>query len=319
MAKATIIGTTSWGKTLGWLLVNNGASVKILARTQTEAEELNKKRNPHHLSFTSDTAEAIAEADSLIWAVPSQTFRQNVRQVRDYLDKATLLVSAAKGLEIGTGKRMSEVLAEEVPVTFRDKICVLSGPNLSREVGSGLPAFSVTAAADLEVAKRAHELLSSPNFSVLVSDDIVGVELGGALKNIVALGAGMVDGLELGNNAKAGFIALTWTEVISLSDALGAKKSTLYGVAGLGDLIATCSSTLSRNHQVGCELAKGRCLKEIMTSTHEVAEGINTTAAARDLAIKMKLEIPIIDLIYRILFEDLSPVEAFAQIAKLQY
>jgi len=318
MSKTTIIGTTSWGKTLGWLLVNNGTSVKIWARTKAEAEELNRKRNPHDLSFTSDVAEAVAEADSLIWAVPSQSFRQNVRQVKDCLSKATLLISAAKGLELGTGKRMSEVLTEEVPVSFRDNVCVLSGPNLSREVARGLPAFSVVAAKKLQVAKEAQRLLNSPNFNVLISDDIVGVELGGALKNIVALGAGMVDGLELGNNAKAGFIALSWTEVISLSVALGAKKSTLYGVAGLGDLITTCSSPLSRNHHVGCELAKGRCLKEIIASTHEVAEGINTTAAARDLAQKMKLETPIIDIIYKVLFEDLSPAEAFARMTKLK-
>jgi len=318
MAKATIIGTTSWGKTLGWLLSKNGMAVKVWARTDAEAEELNKRRNPNYLAFTSSVSEAAAGASLLIWAVPSESFRQNVMKVKNYLDKSSLLISATKGLELDTGKRMSEILTEEVSPSLQDKVCVLSGPNLSREIAQGLPAFSVVAASRREVAEKVRKLLDLPNFNVLVSTDVIGVELGGALKNIIALGAGMIDGLELGNNAKAAFIALSWAEIISLSVALGAKKSTLWGVAGLGDLIATCSSPLSRNHRVGCNLAKGRSLKEIMASTREVAEGINTTAAAHNLARKMGSKTPIIDFIYRILFESLPPAEAFARIAKLK-
>lgn len=317
MTKTTIIGTTSWGKTLGWLLSKNGMTVKIWARTDAEAEELNKKRNPDHLSFTSNVTEAVTGTDLLIWAVPSQSFRQNVKKVKSCVDESSLLISATKGLELDTGKRMSEILTEEINPNLRDKVCVLSGPNLSQEIAQGLPAFSTVAATCKDVAEEVQKLLTTPNFTILVSSDIIGVELGGALKNITALGAGMMDGLGLGNNAKAAFIALSWTEIISLSVALGAEKSTLYGVAGLGDLIATCSSPLSRNHRVGCDLAKGRSLKEIITSTHEVAEGVNTTVAARNLARKMRLQTPIIDLIYRVLFEALPPVEAFTKMAKL--
>ncbi len=318
MTKTTIIGTTSWGKTLGWLFSKNGMTVKVWARTDAEAEELNKKRNPTYLSFTSNVSEAVTGTNLLIWAVPSQSFRQNVRKVKNYLDESSLLISATKGLELDTGKRMSEILKEEISPHLQDKVCVLSGPNLSREIAQGLPAFSIVAAPRQEVAEEAQRLLNLPNFNVLVSTDVIGVELAGALKNIIALGAGMVDGLGLGNNAKAAFIALSWTEIIYLSVASGAEKSTLYGVAGLGDLIATCSSPLSRNHRVGCDLAKGRSLKEIMASTREVAEGINTTAAARNLARKIGLQTPIIDLIYSVLFEALPPAEAFARIAKLK-
>jgi glycerol-3-phosphate dehydrogenase (NAD(P)+) len=220
-----------------------------------------------------------------------------------------ILVSAAKGLEAETGKRMSEVLAEEVAQVPVRRICALSGPNLSKEIAQGLPATSVIAGHDMAVAREIQELLDSPNFSVFISDDIVGVELCGALKNVIALGAGMMDGLELGNNAKAAFITLGWSEVVSLGIALGAKPSTFYGLAGLGDLIATGNSPLSRNHYVGYELGKGRSLNEITASMSHVAEGLDTTIAAHRLANKLGLKAPIINVVHSVLFESLSPVE----------
>lgn len=318
MTKATIIGTTTWGNALGRLLAGKGLAVKVWARTETEAKELNKKQNPGHLSFTSNVDEAAAEADLVIWAVPSHSFRQNVKQVKEYLAPSTILVSATKGLEVDSGKRMSEILTEEIAPALQRRVCVLSGPNLSREIVQGLPAFSIVASANMGVAKRAQKLLSLPNFSILVSNDVIGVELGGALKNIIALGAGMIDGLGLGNNAKAAFIAWGWAEAISLAVALGAKRKTLYGLAGLGDLMATCVSPLSRNHNLGCELAKGRSLKEVMASTHQVIEGVNTTIATRNLARKARVEMPITDLIYQVLFEGLPPTEAFSRLEKLK-
>jgi glycerol-3-phosphate dehydrogenase (NAD(P)+) len=306
--KVTIIGNTSWGNTLGVLLSDEGIAVKLWARSEAEAKEINQGRRSY--SSTSHMGEALNGTDLTIWAVPSQKLRQNVSQAKDYLTNSMLLMSAAKGLEVNSGKRMSQVLAEEIAPSLREQICVLSGPNLAKEIAQVLPAASVIAAKDISLAERARKLMETPKFFLSTSDDVIGVELGGALKNIIALGAGMIDGLGLGDNAKGAFIAWGWAEVVSLGVTLGARASTFYGLAGLGDLIATCSSSLSRNHYVGYELAKGRSLSEISASMPHVAEGVATTAAARQLAKNQGLKLPIINLIYGILFEGLSPTQA---------
>ena len=303
MPKAAIIGNTTWGNTLGALLDDKGIAVKLWVRSEAEAEKLNQK--VHRCSPTSHIEEAMDGADLVIWAVPSQTLRQNASQVKSYLTNSMLLMSAAKGLEMDSGERMSQVIAEEVSPALRQQICALSGPNLAREIAQGLPAASVIAAHDIAVAERARELMESPKLLLFTSDDIIGVELGGALKNIIALGAGIIDGLSLGDNAKGAFIALGWNELVSLGVSLGAKVNTLYGLAGLGDLIATCSSPLSRNHHVGYELAKGHTLSEISASMSQVAEGVTTTIAIHQLAQTMRLELPFTSLIYQILSEDL--------------
>jgi len=315
MPKVTIIGNTSWGNTLGVLLSGKGATVKLWARSEAEAKELNQGRRSY--SSTSHIEEALNGADLAIWAVPSQKLRENVSQAKNYLTSSMLLMSAAKGLEVDSGRRMSQVLAEDIAPSLRKQICVLSGPNLAKEVVQGLPAAAVIAAQDVALAERARELMESPKFFLSTSDDVVGVELCGALKNIIALGAGMLDGLSLGDNAKGAFIAWGWTEVVSLGVASGAKADTFYGLAGLGDLIATCSSTLSRNHYAGCELAKGRSLSEISASMPNVAEGVATTAAVHQLAKDQGLKLPIINLIYGILFEGLSPSRALIDFEEL--
>jgi len=315
MPKVTIIGNTSWGNTLGALLSDKGAAVKLWTRSEAEAEELNQGK--HSYSSTSYIEEALNGADLVIWAVPSQKLRQNVSQTKNYLTNSMLLMSAAKGLEVNSGKRMSQVMAEEIAPPLRQQICVLSGPNLAKEIAQGLPAASIIAAQDLALAERARELMESSKFFLSTSDDVIGVELGGALKNIIALGAGMIDGLGLGDNAKGAFIAWGWAEVVSLGVTLGAKASTFCGLAGLGDLIATCSSTLSRNHYVGYELAKGRSLSEISASMPQVVEGVATTKAAHQLAKNQGLKLPIINLIYGILFEGLSLSRASIEFREL--
>ena len=315
MPNVTIIGNTSWGNTLGTLLSDKGATVKLWTRSEGEAEELNQGRRGY--SFTSYVDEALDGADLAIWAVPSQRLRQNVNQVKSYLTSSMVLMSAVKGLEVGSGKRMSQVLADEIAPPLREQICVVSGPNLAREISNGLPAASVVAAHDMALAERARELMESSQFLLSTSDDVIGVELSGALKNIIALGAGMIDGLGLGDNAKGAFIAWGWTEVVSLGVTLGASAGTFYGLAGLGDLIATCSSTLSRNHYVGYELAKGRSLPEISASMPNVAEGVATTMAAHQLARSQGLELSIINLVHGILFEGLSPSRALIEFKEL--
>jgi len=315
MPKATIIGNTTWGNTLASLLSGKGITVKLWTRSQAEAEELNQGTRSY--SSTSHMEEALSGADLVIWAVPSQKLRQNVAQTKSYLTNSMLLMSAAKGLEIDGGKRMSQVIAEEIVPALRQQICVLSGPNLAKEIAQGLPAASVIASQDIAIAERARELMQSAKFVLFTTDDVIGVELGGALKNIIALGAGMIDGLSLGDNAKGAFIAWGWNEVVSLGLSLGAKASTFYGLAGLGDLIATCSSALSRNHYVGYELAKGRSLSEISASMSQVAEGVTTTMAAHHLAKNRGLKLPITNLIYQILFESLPLSQALIKFREL--
>ena len=317
MPKVAIIGTTTWGTTLGVVLVNNGLDVWLWARTEEEADHLRRK-GPHsrqlqgvslppQLAITSSLKDAMSRASAVLLVVPSQSMRQNVRLLRKHIKDSMLIVSAAKGLEIGSNQRMSQVIAEEIPHEFHKNICVLSGPNLFREVLQGLPASTVVAAEKKEVAKKAQKLLTAPNFSVYTNNDVIGVELGGALKNVIALGAGMVDGLDYGDNAKAAFITRGLTEMAALGVALGASPLTLIGLSGLGDLIATCASNLSRNHYVGSELTKGHSLETITSQMSGVAEGVTTTAAVWDIACELKLEMPITENIYKILYNGADP------------
>jgi len=325
MPKIAIIGTTTWGITLGVVLAHKGLEVRLWARTEQEVTELrNAGPNPTllpdiafppHLSITSSLSEALTDVEAVILAVPSQTMRHNIKLVEGYLKaSSTLVISAAKGLEIGSNKRMSHVIAEEIDPRFRSNICALSGPNLSREILHNLPAASVVAAWDEAIAKKAQRLLTTSNFCVYTNTDIIGVELGGALKNIIALGAGIADGLGYGDNAKAAFMTRGLTEMTALGVALGANPLTFSGLAGLGDLIATCASPLSRNHYVGVELTKGRSLEEITASMTGVAEGVSTTIAAWNLAQQMGLEMPITERIYQVLYEGVDPRQAAVEL-----
>ncbi len=312
MPKIAVIGTTTWGITLAVVLTNKGLEVRLWARTEEEAIRLREKgpdshRLPHvtfppQLSVTSSPKKALSRAAAVILAVPSQTMRQNLKAIKDHLKESMLIINAAKGLETGSNKRMSQVIAEEIPPGYRHNICILSGPNLFREILLGLPASAVLAAEDNAIAKKAQKLLTAPNFSIYTNNDVIGVELGGALKNVIALGAGMVDGLGYGDNSKAAFITRGLTEMAALSVALGSSPLTLSGLAGLGDLIATCASPLSRNHYVGVELAKGRNLEDILVSMRDVAEGVSTTAAVWSIAQGLQLEMPITEKMYQILY-----------------
>ncbi len=317
MAIISIIGATTWGNTVGRLLAKNGADVNTWTRTEARAKELideQLKLAPgtsleKQINFTGDIATAMNSAELVVLGVPAQSLRQNVKQIKEYTSPDMVFVSLAKGLEAQTGKRMSEIIIEEIASISPDNVCVLSGPNLSQEINRGLPASSVLAAHNSETAEKVKHFFHAPDFIVYASDDIIGVELCGALKNVIALGAGMVDGLGLGNNAKATLITMGWADVTSLGVSLGARSTTFYGLAGLGDLITTCAGSLSRNHYVGREVATGRSLAEVKASMSNIAEGIDTTYAAYNLSCKLDIETPIIDLIYRVLFKSLPPIE----------
>jgi glycerol-3-phosphate dehydrogenase (NAD(P)+) len=313
MQKIAIVGTTGWGMTLASLLSNKGLEVRLWARTVAEADSLRKNGPdparypdiilPEKIVITPDAGRALDRVSAVILVVPAPSMRQNISQIAGHLIKSTLVISAAKGLETGSHRRMSQVIAEEINPRFHANICALSGPNLAREILQNLPAAAVVAAADKSTARKAQRMLSCPNFCIFTNTDIIGVELGGALKNIIALGAGIADGLGYGDNAKAAFMTRGLTEITALGTALGANPLTFAGLAGLGDIIATCASTLSRNHYVGTELAKGRRYTEILETMSEVAEGINTTLVARNLAREMGLEMPITEKIYQVLYE----------------
>jgi glycerol-3-phosphate dehydrogenase (NAD(P)+) len=315
MPKAAVIGNTTWGNTLAALLSYRETTVKLWARSDSEAEQVDRKA--HGYSSTSCIGEAVEGSDLVIWAVPSQRLRQNVVHAREYLAASMLLISAAKGLEMDSGKRMSEVLVEEIPPALRARVCVLSGPNLAAEISQGLTAASVVAAEPIATAERARELMKSPRFLLSATDDVIGVELAGALKNIVALGAGMMDGLGLGENAKAAFVTWSWAEIVSLGVALGARAGTFYGLAGMGDLVATCAGNLSRNHYLGYEVARGRSLEEVSASMSQVVEGVGTTMAVHQLAQRCNLKAPIADLMYRVLFENLPVPRTLADFRDL--
>ena len=323
-ARVSIVGTTTWGTTLGILQARKGIPVVILARTQEEAAELNARREhsrflpgipfPDTLQVSSDLGIISDYSDLIILAVPSDRFRQNVRNIKDHLPDPCILLSVTKGLELPDGKRMSQVLVEELPNSFHSRICSLSGPNLAKEIVQGRPASTVVAGLDDACAACAQEILMSPFFRVYTSRDIIGVELGGTLKNIIALGAGIADGLGLGDNGKSALITRGLAEITRLGVAAGADPLTFAGLAGLGDIVATCASPLSRNRYVGEQLAQGRSWPEIQGSMQNVAEGVNTTGAALEMAANLGVDMPIAQVTYRVLFENLPPHQAIAEL-----
>ena len=324
MAEICVVGATSWGTTLAIITAREGSSVRLLARNEDEAAALRLDNEntrflpgasfPQSMSVTPRADEALAEADLVIIAVPSIALRDNARRIRDFISGGSVVVSASKGLETETGNRMSQVLQEEFSAIDQPPICALSGPNLAHEIIQGKLSSTVVASPDEDAARTAQTILNSSVFRVYTNADIAGVELGGALKNIIAIGAGICDGLQLGDNSKAAFMTRGLAEIARLGLAAGGKQMTLSGLAGMGDLIATCSSTLSRNHYVGTLLSQGKTLDEIVSGMHNVAEGVNTTVAARSLAATLGVEMPITEATYRILFKGMSVHPAAAEL-----
>ena len=322
--KTVVIGATTWGTTLALVMAGEGRPVTLLTRNAQENALLESNREnarflpgltfPENLRVSDNARASLEGAGLAVIAVPSDRLRENTRRIAGHIAPGTVVVSAAKGLELPTALRMSEVLAEEFPTEFGLKICSLSGPNLAKEIAQGKPASTVVASESQEAAERAQAALLSPRFRVYTSNDLTGVELAGSLKNIVALGAGICDGLEVGENAKAAFIARGLAEIARLGVAAGAQPLTFAGLAGVGDVIATCASRLSRNRFVGEQLGLGRSWPEIRESMDNVAEGVNATEAALKIAAELDVEMPIAETTYRVLHEGLSPQEAAVQL-----
>jgi len=268
---------------------------------------------PDDLNVTSNLEEAVSGKDMVLIVVPSHVLRKAISNVQGKKAGNAVVVTATKGVEAGTLMRMSEVIADQWKISS-DNIAALSGPSLSKEVLNKIPTTVVAASQHIETAKWVQEVFSTRHFRVYASDDIVGVELGGALKNIIAIAAGIADGLQFGDNTKGALLTRGLSEMARLGMRMGGKTATFSGLSGMGDLITTCVSTLSRNHYVGYELGKGRKLKDILAGMSMVAEGVNTTKAALDLAKKYGFEMPIVEAVHSILFEDKDPRQAVVEL-----
>ena len=317
-----IVGATSWGCTLAVSAVRAGNRVAVLCRSEAEAAELRERREHHRLlpgvalppeiEFTADPSALRPEV--IVWATPSQRVRENARATLPRLAQSGALhASAAKGLELGSLLRISEVLGQELAAAGIDApVGALSGPNLAREVAQGLPAASVAAAVEAEPRERLRELFNSPGFRVYTNPDLVGVELGGALKNVIAIAVGIAVGLGSGDNARAALITRGLAEIARLGVALGASAATFAGLAGLGDLLATAISPQSRNRTLGERIGGGMTLAEAQEQTPHVVEGVETTRAVLALAERVGVPMPVSALVARVLFEELPPREAVA-------
>lgn len=323
MVRTGVIGSGAWGTTLALLLARQGITTTLWEHSPERARQMQEQREntlflpgfpfPETLQVTESIADAVQHKDLLLLVTPSQRLRENLRLLVPYLSKNTILVSASKGIETSSLKRMTEVIAEELPeATMR--IAALSGPNLSREVAEGQPTAAVVAAHKPDVAVKVRTILSTTTFRVYTSPDVIGAELGGALKNIVAIAAGISDGMGYGENAKAAITTRGLAEISRLGIAAGANPLTFLGLAGIGDLIATCATPLSRNQQLGRRLATGEKLQDILRTTHTVAEGVTTTRAALQLASRYEVEMPITKQLSLVLFEGLDPHEALHEL-----
>jgi glycerol-3-phosphate dehydrogenase (NAD(P)+) len=316
MTKVAVFGAGSWGTAFSTVLADAGNQVAVWGRRESLCEAINADhenpdylpgvRLPDAITATHDPAAAADGAEAVVLAVPSQSLRENLADWAGVLPSAAPLVSLMKGVEVGTTKRMSEVIAE-LTGAGPERIAVVSGPNLAREIAQGQPAASVVACADEGTAERLQKLCHSPRFRPYTNTDVVGCELGGATKNVIALAVGMAVGLGFGDNARASVITRGLVETARLGTALGADVHTFSGLAGLGDLVATCSSPLSRNRTFGEKLGKGLSVDEIAAASRQVAEGVKSCASITALAHNHDVEMPIVEHVTRVVSGEMTP------------
>jgi len=324
LASVGVVGAGSWGTALANLLAEKGIPISLwvfeedLCETMQETRENSLYLPGIQLSSLvqpdNDIKAVVSGKQALIMAVPSHVYRDVAVQMLGCLQESVVLVSATKGIENDTLKTMSGIWDEIMPDTLRWEYAVLSGPSFAREVVMNVPTAVTVASADKEVAKQMQQLFSTQRFRAYSSTDVIGVELGGALKNIVAIAAGIIDGLGFGSNTRAALVTRGLAEMSRLGTSMGAHPLTFLGLAGVGDLVLTCTGDLSRNRKVGYQLGQGKKLQEILADMKMVAEGVKTTRSVYHLAQKQGVELPICQQMYRILYEDQSPKEAVAEL-----
>lgn len=313
-----VLGAGSWGSAIAMLL-GRAAEVRLWAREPQQVEAISRARRneqylpgidlPDNVRPTSSLVDAVAGAEVVVYAIPSAGMPQVAREVAPHLPAGAVLVNAGKGLEEGTGRRLSEVILASLTGSSADagRVAALSGPNLAMEVARRLPTASVAASSCLDTARYCTDLFVNPHFRVYPSEDIIGVELAGAMKNVIAMGAGVSDGMGFGDNSRAALMTRGLAEITRLGIALGAQPSTFLGLAGVGDLIATGGSRLSRNYRVGFGLGQGRPLETILAELGQVAEGVPTTRAICTLATQAKVEMPVSEALYAIVIGGAPP------------
>jgi glycerol-3-phosphate dehydrogenase (NAD(P)+) len=316
-----VIGAGAWGTALAKILTENGLDATLWCREEDVRLSIVERREnarflpevslPMGLKATSDFAEAAGQAEILVLAVPSSYVRAVAREVAPFARGPRRIVSATKGLEEDTHVRMSEVLTETFPGVAP---VALSGPSFAREVAFSEPTAVVAASQDLDAAREVQARFSTPTFRIYTNEDVLGVELGGALKNVIALAVGVATGLGLGHNPKAALMTRGLAEIARLVEAMGGRRDTLFGLAGMGDLVLTCTGLLSRNRQVGIELGKGRKLSDILAGMEQVAEGVRTTHAAVALAAEHGVEMPIVAQMERLLRGVTTPREVMREL-----
>ena len=323
--KISVLGCGAWGTTQSILMNKNGCEIYLWAHSQELAESITNKRSneiylpgiqiPENIKISSSLEEVVSNSGLIVVAVASSFYRKVLKDIKQYLSGKEIILSTAKALEEETLKRMSQIVTEELGGKIEEgNVAVLSGPNLAFEISRGLPAATVVASINLKICEVIQNVYMSEKFRVYTNTDVAGVELGGTIKNIIALAAGTIDGLKHGNNTKAALLVRGLKEMTRFGCALGAKPETFFGLSGIGDLICTCSSNLSRNWHVGFEIAKGNKLEDILANMTAVAEGVNTSKVADELARKLNIDMPITAQICKVLFEKKSPYKAIADL-----
>lgn len=319
--KIGIIGAGSWGTAVGVLLSKKGNEVYVWDRDTHLIEQIESAREnlkylpgvllPAAIKGCQTNEEAVKDADVIIMAVPSQAVRGACQGLKSYITEKQIIVSLAKGIEIGSNKTPSSIIEEYFP---DNPVCVISGPSHAEEVSRDIPTAVVCASKQQQVAEEVQDIFISPKFRVYTNPDVIGVEIGGAVKNIIALAAGISDGLGFGDNTKAALMTRGIAEISRLGEAMGAESQTFSGLSGIGDLIVTCTSMHSRNRRAGILIGQGKSVEDALTEVRMVVEGVNTTKSTHELAEKLGIEMPITNQLYKVLFKGKSPLYAVSEL-----
>lgn len=318
--RACVIGGGNWGSAFAYLLGEQNIETKLWIREKDIYDQARRYREnrtflpgiifPSEVSFFCELEEAMSSADIIFIAVPSQFCRSLYIQLSPFLSSTQIVVSLTKGIEENTLKRISEIIEEIIPHHSPSRVAVISGPSFAREVAESHPTAVVVASKDLDLAKKIQHFISSPLFRVYTSDDVIGIEISGALKNVIAIASGISEGLQFGSNSMAALVTRGITEITRLGLKLGARMETFLGLAGIGDLVLTCTGKLSRNRFVGYELGKGKNLENIVSNMKMVAEGVATTLSGHQLAARENVEMPICEQVYQVLYKSKDPRQA---------
>lgn len=324
MTQATVLGAGSFGTAMAQVLSNNFSSVRLWGRDAALLDELNRHhQNPSylpglnlapHIVGTADVASSLAKTQLVVVAIPSQATRELLRQVHTHIPAGVPVITVSKGIENGTLCTMTEVLEQSLPPSYHASVGVLSGPSFAKEMVLRLPTVVTVASRNEATAQAAQSMMNCETFRAYTSSDVVGVQVGGALKNVIAIAAGVSDGLGLGHNSRAAIITRGLAEITRIAVRMGGNPLTLSGLAGLGDLVLTCTGELSRNRTVGFQLGQGKSLDDILKDMKQVAEGVKTAASARDLALKMGVDMPICHQVYEIAWQGKSPRAALNEL-----